>query len=690
MAGCTGPADVVAPLTGIMRIDLSPDHALTKALNKSVLVGAEAFELDPVRRSFRVVFADAGREVTGTYAVVDGAFTITQFTFGRLGRSVTMSLDLSKRVRTIVTDDGFAWQRPANWSLIEPSSDGVKGYVEANAQLLDFAKGVDQGRPPSPNNGTTNPGGGDFDTELSALVNTKINSADAGLLLLVLETMLAIWGPVLSALSVLLSIFLVISLIQALAGNLDGAALGLPPLPDDEPPPVDPVPPVVGETPSDCNDNGVSDITDIADGTSQDSNGNGVPDSCENLGGPTGDAISLSVTGSRDWTYEHLVFQGTPSNNCEVSFNAVVDNDPLNNSSFTYAWTITPPADRPGAAFTPVSGETTANPTFLPPARPASSLDDYIVTVVATGDQGNNMGTATTTIKVRLLGDTDNSGCVDQADIDFVNFVEANNVTDPDMVLRADVNCDQSTNYVLDASLVDFVRLDLDGQGNGCPLEACCMADGTCSDLTVEDCSTAGGTAQGMGTTCATTTCPNAISLSVTGSRDWTYEHLVFQGTPANNCEVSFNAVIDNDPQSNSGYSYVWTITPPADRPGAAFTPVSGETTANPTFLPAARPASSAMDYVVTVVATGSDHGNVGMATTTIKVRLLGDTDNSGCVDQADIDFVNFVEANNVTDPDMVLRADVNCDQTTNYVLDASLVDFVRLDLDGQGNGSCN
>jgi len=712
LGACTGPSEPTAPLNNVIRIELTPDHSLAKALGTGVLDGAKAFEIDPVLKTFRVIFADPAREVTGKYASVDGAIRITKFTFGRLGRSVTMELDLSKRVRTIDTDDGFHWQRPSNWKLIKSSAPGVQGYVDVNAQLLAFARDVDQpDNPPSSGGNVTTVPGSDqvVDLGFSGFGSGKNNRADPVGLLLILETVLAIWGPIISTLGVLLSIFLVISLIQAMVGNLDQTAAGTIPTVGDEPPPVDGVPPVDGGTqpPVDCNDNGVSDQTDltggtspdcnanevpdecdIAAGTEQDTNGNGVPDVCENLGRPD-DTIIVSVTASRDWTYEHLVFKGTAVNNCEVSFVANIDNDPLGNSSYTYQWTITPPADRPGAAFTPVSGETTATPAFLPPARPASSANDYVVTVTATGNDSGNTGTATTTIKVRLLGDTDNSGCVDQADIDFVNMVEADNVTDPDMVLRADVNCDETTNYVQDATLVDFVRLNRDGDGNGCDLQACCMPDGSCSDLIPLDCSAAGGLAQGMGTTCATTTCPNAIAVSVTASRDWTYEHLVFDGTAVNNCEVSFIADIV-DPLGNTTYTYQWTITPPADRPGAAFTPVSGETTATPTFLPPARPASSADDYIVTVMVTGDQQGNVGVGTTRIKVRLLGDTDNSGCVDQADIDFVNMVEADNVTDPDMVLRADVNCDQTTNYVLDANLVDFVRLDIDGQGNGSCN
>ncbi len=59
IAGCTGPAGIAAPLTGILRVELSADHALTKALNNSVLIGAEAFE---IRRGERLA-VEAGDPV---------------------------------------------------------------------------------------------------------------------------------------------------------------------------------------------------------------------------------------------------------------------------------------------------------------------------------------------------------------------------------------------------------------------------------------------------------------------------------------------------------------------------------------------------------------------------------------------------------------------------------------------------
>jgi hypothetical protein len=67
--------------------------------------------------------------------------------------------------------------------------------------------------------------------------------------------------------------------------------------------------------------------------------------------------------------------------------------------------------------------------------------------------------------------------------------------------------------------MLDFTDCDATGgtpQGAGsecattsCPLlEACCLPDGTCVMGTVEACQGLGGTPQGAGTTCGTVTCP--------------------------------------------------------------------------------------------------------------------------------------------------------------------------------------
>ena len=49
------------------------------------------------------------------------------------------------------------------------------------------------------------------------------------------------------------------------------------------------------------------------------------------------------------------------------------------------------------------------------------------------------------------------------------------------------------------------------------PLEACCFADGSCQDLTADECLGQGGIPQGEGTTCATTDCPPGPPVDVNG-----------------------------------------------------------------------------------------------------------------------------------------------------------------------------
>jgi hypothetical protein len=46
--------------------------------------------------------------------------------------------------------------------------------------------------------------------------------------------------------------------------------------------------------------------------------------------------------------------------------------------------------------------------------------------------------------------------------------------------------------------------------------EACCFTNGSCQDLTMADCTKAGGTAQGSGTNCATTVCSKPLIPSLT------------------------------------------------------------------------------------------------------------------------------------------------------------------------------
>ena len=113
--------------------------------------------------------------------------------------------------------------------------------------------------------------------------------------------------------------------------------------------------------------------------------------------------------------------------------------------------------------------------------------------------------------------------------------------------------------------------------------EACCFADGSCSDLTPVDCGMMGGTNQGIGTVCATTSCPqpppanddcdNAIAVT-TGPN----------AGQANNSSAGADLVEAScQANSNGDVWFVWT----ADCDGNASIDTEGSvfTTSNDTVL---------------------------------------------------------------------------------------------------------
>lgn len=493
LGGCGGIADVAAPLDAGFGIDLTPDHPLAQALEGSALGGAQRFQIDPQAQTFRVVFADENLQLSGRYVDTGGQFVATEIELGRLGRTVTLSLDSAKHVTRIRTDDGFEWLAPAKPAgAAKPSAgDDVQAFVDANPELLQLAQVIDReaGRPLS--DSLVPVAGSDEVVDLGPIASpaNKTGAALAGPILLVLATLVLIWAPIVTTVGALLSIFLVLSLIQMLVA-------GLTPSPG-TPPTGEPPPPVI----TDCNQNQIEDAVDIADGTSPDCNQNAIPDDCEadadgdgvidacdicpaaanpnqedadgdGLGDACETDLTVTAQADRSWVYEHLVIvdqSGTPTDAsaCPVVFSATVDNDPVGNSGYSFVWTVSPPSDRPGALFEEVSGGQTGQESFLPPLRPAFSPSGqpYLVTVTVTGNDAGNSGTASFELPVRLVGDVNNDGCADDADKAIIDTVELGAETDPGMILAADINCDGTSNYVIDRAIVDFVALDSDGHG---------------------------------------------------------------------------------------------------------------------------------------------------------------------------------------------------------------------------------
>jgi len=488
LGGCAGLADPLASASGLIRIDLTPDHPISRALEGSAMAGATAIEIDPAAQQLHFVYPDELRSISAKYTQIGGEFAIHEISIDRLGRSVGMTIDDAKRITTMRTDDGFHWTRPAKWQSKASSSSGTQGYLNANMELMKAAREDDQSRGITvPDRYVTIPGS-DETVDLSDL-NSSDNKFDASQLLPLppaFAALVAIWAELGSLLTALLSITFILTLLQLLLGNLGQ-------------PQVEPIPPPDGDGPgpseppaNDCNGNGVEDADDIANGTALDCNGNGAPDSCDIAGSASQDcdangipddcsadtdgdgiidscdgcpndsaklepgvcgcgvaasAICATIQSDRDWIYEHLEMGGFNVTNCSATFTATIGGDPLGNTSYSYQWTITPPSDRPGSVFTDISDVINSDQSkFQPPVCPAdsSSGSPYIVTVTISGGQAGNSGTATFPIEVRVLGDVNRDGIADTTDMDIVKNVEDGVETDPALMMAADVNCDGS------------------------------------------------------------------------------------------------------------------------------------------------------------------------------------------------------------------------------------------------------
>jgi hypothetical protein len=95
---------------------------------------------------------------------------------------------------------------------------------------------------------------------------------------------------------------------------------------------------------------------------------------------------------------------------------------------------------------------------------------------------------------------------------------------------------------------VDLVISLGPGGGPGEP-QACCFADGSCQDLTSEECTAQGGTPQGEGTTCATTDCSEPAVRGLVAQ----YKLDETSGTIAHDSAGTNDGILHGDPAWVSG-----------------------------------------------------------------------------------------------------------------------------------------
>lgn len=197
LTGCNTPR-LEFPLTAAMyQIRLSADHELSKSLQDTAFRDATGVEIFPAEQAFRITFPEADKQIAGTYAYVNGEFTITGFSFGRNGESVSLDLSEAKQITRIAISDGAEWNRPPESlarAIPSTSARGVDAYAAANADILEFARELDQA-------------GGSAD-------GSKRDTALLVVLGGILFTAAVLWAGTSAALQVLLAIFAVSVVLQ--------------------------------------------------------------------------------------------------------------------------------------------------------------------------------------------------------------------------------------------------------------------------------------------------------------------------------------------------------------------------------------------------------------------------------------------------------------------------------------------
>lgn len=140
-AGC-GAAPVSLP-DGSYLVQLTADHALTQSLAGTAFSGATAVLINPTTNTFRVIFPDGVREISGRFDAGE-TVTLRQITIGRGAEQIQVSLDAAKHITQIANSNGAVWNRPADWTSSATTDENtLEAFKQANAELLDAAAALD-------------------------------------------------------------------------------------------------------------------------------------------------------------------------------------------------------------------------------------------------------------------------------------------------------------------------------------------------------------------------------------------------------------------------------------------------------------------------------------------------------------------------------------------------------------------
>ncbi|MFH1417366.1 MAG: hypothetical protein ABII12_03660 [Planctomycetota bacterium] len=667
IGGC-GQSSSPLAVPGAITIPIEPGGPLAESLESSVFFDATAVEIVPDAQTFRFVFPDDYRRVSGKYTQTAGRFAVTELRLEQGAASMTLYLDTAWRVTAIADSNGERWDRPGHWdSAAAGGSDDLSAFLAANSELVSFAWSMDvQAGKADPNQPP--PGGSDGD---------PIPVKDAAALLgppgIILHMLAALWAPFAIILPMLLGLFGILAGVQGLL------ALFCPisgPEHDCNQNGVEDATDIANETSQDCNENDIPDECDIADGTANDCNHNGVPDSCDLAAGTVQDCNKNDIPDVCDLaadTASDCNVNGVPDS-CDIAAGTSQDCD--ENGTPDECDDDTDQDGVPDGCDICPSGDDALD-------DDADGVPDACDACPGFDDAIDEDGDGAPDECDICPGFDDNADADGDGNPDGCDPCPADNPDDPDgdFACTSEDNCPDTYNP-------DQTDTDGDQVGDACDQEACCLPDQVCAMLTQADCLAQSGVFMGWDTDCETVDC--GLELTVEADETFIYENLSSVTPP---CPVIFSATVVDDPFGNTSYSYEWSFDVPTDivRPEAEFGIVSGAGTEQLECEAPDRPAYSSSGqqlWKVHCVATGDQFGNQGEAILDFQVRILGDANGDGCTDTDDQIFFSQVKADPDPDPADFHAADVNCDGLLTAV-DSAFISAVVTNADTHGSGNC-
>jgi len=144
IAGCT-QTGVLGGVPNLVRIPLTQDHPISRALRDTNFDGAIFFDALPKQESFRLVYLRDGRDFSGTYSFTGSEMLLNDLRLEADGRWVEIRFNDRKQIVAISSSDGTNWTRDKDDGAraVADVAPGVDGYIEANADILVAAEEID-------------------------------------------------------------------------------------------------------------------------------------------------------------------------------------------------------------------------------------------------------------------------------------------------------------------------------------------------------------------------------------------------------------------------------------------------------------------------------------------------------------------------------------------------------------------